>query len=180
MRAGEGREHKLSRVGLARRHGHSGAAFVDFHQLIDLGKIQPRCDAVHVKIQRDGDDVEISGALAVAEKRPLHALRARQQPQFSRRDAGAAVVVRVQADDRALAPLQIAAHPFDLVRIHVGHRDFDGVGQIQDHLPLRRRLPHVHHRFANFVRKLDFRRARNFPANTDTPRPCPPVAAAGP
>ena len=54
-----------------------------------------RMNAVHVKIQRDGNDVQISGAFAVAKQSSLDAIRAREQAEFRRGDAGAAVIVRV-------------------------------------------------------------------------------------
>ena len=60
-------------------------------------------DAVRVEVQGDGDDVEVAGALAVAEERALDAVGAGQQAELGGGDAGAAVVVRVQRDDGAVA-----------------------------------------------------------------------------
>ena len=117
---------------------------------------------MHVKIQRHGDDVQIARALAVAEQSSFDAIRAGEQAEFRRRHAGAAVVVRVQADDERVAVLDVAANPFDLVRINIGHRHLDRVRQIQNHLVLRRRLPHVHDRLGNFLRKFHFRHAETF------------------
>ena len=51
--------------------------------------------AVH--IHGDGNDVHVARALAVAEQRALHAVRAGQQAQFGVGHAAAPVVVRVQA-----------------------------------------------------------------------------------
>ena len=56
----------------------------------------------------------------------------------------------------------VAAHPFDLVRVNVRHRHLDGVRQIQDHLPLRRRLPDVHDGFADLHRELHLGRGEAF------------------
>ena len=117
---------------------------------------------MHVKVQRDGHDVEIAGALAVAEERAFDAVRAGEQAQFRRRHAGAAVVVRVQADDERVAVLDVPANPFDLVGIDVRHGHLDRVRQIQNHLALRRGLPDVHDRFGDFLGELHFRGAEAF------------------
>ena len=55
-------------------------------------------------------------------KRALDAIRPRHQPELGRRDPGAAVVMRMQANDQVLAIVEIAAHPFDLVGIDVRRR----------------------------------------------------------
>ena len=68
----------------------------------------------------------------------------------------------VQADDERVAVFDIAANPFDLIRINIGHRDFHRVRQIQNHLVLRRRLPHVHDGFGNFFRVFHFGHAETF------------------
>ena len=135
VRAAEGGEDQFAGVRLARRHGHAGAALIHFADGVEVGEIELRVDAVHVEVQRHGDDVEIAGALAVAEERAFDAVRAGQQAQLRGRHAGAAVVVRVQADDERVAVLDVAADPLDLVGIDVRHRDLDGVRQVQDHLP---------------------------------------------
>ena len=115
-----------------------------------------------VKVQGDGDDIEIAGALAVAKKRAFDAVRACEQTEFRRRHAGVAVVVRMQADDERVAVFDVPADPFDLVGIDIGHRDLDGVGQIQNHFPFWRRLPDIHDRLGNFLCELNFRGAETF------------------
>ena len=95
-------------------------------------------------------------------KRAFDAVRAGEQAKFRRRHAGAAVVVRVQADDERIAVLDVPANPFDLIRINIGHGDFDRVRQIQNHLVLRRRLPDVHDRLGNFLGEFHFRHAETF------------------
>ena len=71
-------------------------------------------------------DVDVAGALAVAEQRALDALAAGHQRQLGRGHGRAAVVVRVQADDHALAPRDLAAERLDQVGVEVGGRQLDG------------------------------------------------------
>jgi hypothetical protein len=47
---------------------------------LQVGEIQPGGDAVAVEVERDGDDVEVAGALAVAEKRALDAVAPASRP----------------------------------------------------------------------------------------------------
>ena len=48
-----------------------------------------------VQVQRDGDDVQVASALAVAEKRAFHAIRASHEAELGGGDSGAAVIVSV-------------------------------------------------------------------------------------
>ena len=111
MRAAERGEDQFARVRLARRNRHAGATLINVNDRIEIREIQFRINAVHVKIQRHGDDVQIAGAFAVAEQRAFDAIRAGEQAEFRRRHAGAAVIVRVQADDERVAV-------FDVRQIH--------------------------------------------------------------
>ena len=123
---------------------------------IQIAKVELGIDALRVEIQRNGYDVEIAGALAVAKKRAFDAVCAGHQAEFGGRDACAAVIVCVQRDDRGVALSQIAAEPFDLVGVHIRRRHFDGGGQIQDDLVRFGRLPDIDDGFANFQGILDF------------------------
>jgi len=61
---------------MARRHGHAGATLIDFNDGIQVAEVELGINTLHVKIQRHGDNVEVAGALAVAEKRAFDALTA--------------------------------------------------------------------------------------------------------
>ena len=114
---------------------------------------------MHVEIQGHGHDVQISRAFAIAEQSSFHSIRAGEQAEFRRGHAGATIVVSVQTDDKRIAVFEIAAHPFNLVGINIGHRDLDRVRQIQNHFPLGRRLPRVHHGLGNLLGIFHFRHA---------------------
>src|SRR5262249_33145968 len=67
VRAAEGGEDQFAGVRLARRHFHAGAALVNFAQRVKITEIEAGIDSMHVEIERDGDDIEVAGAFAIAE-----------------------------------------------------------------------------------------------------------------
>ena len=60
-------------------------------------------DALGEHVQRQSDHIHIAGALAIAQQRALDPLGAGHHRQLGGGDAGAAVVVRVDAEDDAVA-----------------------------------------------------------------------------
>ncbi len=66
----------------------------------------------------------------------------------------------VETDNERVTISDVAAHPFDLVGIHVGHGHFDGVRQIKDHFVLRGGLPDLHHRFGDLFRERNLSGAK--------------------
>ena len=148
--AREGREDEVAAVRVTVVHAHAGHAFVDFADGAEVTEVEVRVDAVREHVQRDGDDIEVTRALAVAEERAFDAVRASHQAELGGGDAGAAVVVRVQGDDGHLAIAEVAAEPFNLVGVRVRRASFDGQGKVQDDLTLRGSAPGLGDRFADF------------------------------
>ena len=109
-------------------------------------------DALRQQVERERDDVDVARALAVAEERALDALAAGHQRELGRRHGRAAVVVRVQADDHALAARDPAAERLDQVGVEVGRRELDGRRQVEHQPALGRRLEHVHDGLADLER----------------------------
>ena len=99
-------------------------------QGVDVADVELRVDALAEQVHGQVDDVDVAGALAVAEQRALDPVGAGEQAQFRRRHSRAAVVVRVQADKERVAVPDVSAKPLDLVGVHIGHGDLDGVRQI--------------------------------------------------
>jgi hypothetical protein len=97
----------------------------------------------------------IAGALAVAEERALDAVGAGHVAQLGGGHAGAAVVVRVQADDVPLGMFLVRDEPLDHVGVLVRHHQLDRVRQVQDDWLFRRRAPRVADRFADFQGEID-------------------------
>ena len=64
---------------------------------VDVGEVEPRMDALRVEIERERHEVDVAGALAIAEQTALDAVGAGHQPELRCRHAGAAIVMRMQA-----------------------------------------------------------------------------------
>ncbi len=107
---------------------HGAADFVD------VGEVDHRVDALDEHVQAQGHQVHVAGPLAVAEQAAFDPVRAGQVAQLGGRDAGAAVVVRVQGQDDALPRVQVAAHPLDGVGVDVGGGHFHRGRQVDDDL----------------------------------------------
>ena len=150
MRTRKRRIHQIAGIRVARVHGQLGAVLDHRAHAVDVRKIQPRRHALRIQIHRQGEQVHIAGALAMAKQTALHPLGAGHHRQLGRRHRRATVVVRVHAENQAVAARQMAVHPFDLVGVGVGGGQLHRSRQVDDHLVLRRRLPHCADRIADF------------------------------
>ncbi|MNM69437.1 hypothetical protein D3C81_810330 [compost metagenome] len=140
---------QVADIGMARVHRQLVALLDHLAHAVDVGEVQLRVDALGVHVQRHGDQVDVAGALAVAEQAAFHAVGAGHQAQLGGGHAGAAVVVGVQADQHAVAAVDVAAEPLDLVGVDVRRGRLDGRRQVEDQLLLRGRLEHADHRVAH-------------------------------
>ncbi len=113
--------------------------------LVHVGEVDLRVDALAEQVHAQGDQVDVAGAFAVAEEAALDAVGAGQVAELGRGDAGAAVVVRVQGEHDRVAVRQVAVHPLDRVGVDVRRRHFDGRRQVQDHLVLGAGLEDLGH-----------------------------------
>ena len=116
--------------------------------LVDVGEVDHRVDALAEQVQAERHQADIPGPLAVAEQAALDPVRPGQHRQLGVGNRGAPVVVGMHGQADVLAPGQLAAHPLDLVGVHIGRGALDGAGQVEDDLPAGPRLPDVHHRLA--------------------------------
>jgi hypothetical protein len=73
---------------------------------VDVREVEVRMDALRVEVEGERHQVDVAGALAVAEQAALDPVGAGHQAQLGGGDRGAAVVVRVEADDHAVAALR--------------------------------------------------------------------------
>ena len=162
VRTAERRENQLAGIRLPRRHRQARAALINLADLPQIGEVEIRMNAEHVEVQGHRDHIQIARALAVAEESSLHPVRAGQESQFGGGHTRGAIVVGVQADNEAVPVADVAAHPFNLIGVHIRSRYLHRAGQVQDHLPLRCGLPHGHHRFGNLQRELEFGGAEAF------------------
>src|SRR5690349_18199185 len=98
------------------------AMFDGADDLVDIGDGEPRVDTLAEQIERQSDDVDIAGALTIAEQRPFDPFRPRHHGEIGGGDRGAAVVMRMHAEDYAIAVADVAAKPLDLVGIDIWRR----------------------------------------------------------
>ena len=149
MRAREGGVHQLAGVRMAGIDRQFRTGVGDSDQTAEIAQIQAGIHALRVQVEGDRDDVDVAGALAVAEQRAFDPLAAGQHAQLRGRDAGAAVVVGVQAEDDAVTALHVAEEPLDLVGVHVGSRQFDRRRQVDDDAPVGAGIPGLDHGVAH-------------------------------
>ena len=120
-----------------------GAVLDRAPDLVDVGEVDLRVDALAEQVQPQGHQADVAGALAVAEQAALDAVGAGHHGQLGGGDRGAAVVVRVQADRGELATGQLPGEPLDLVGVDVRRGHLDRGRQVQDDLAAVVGLPHV-------------------------------------
>ena len=149
VRAGEGRVDQVARVGVARVDRQLGAVLHGATDLVDVGEVDLRVDALAEQVHRQRDQVDVAGPLAVPEQAALDAVGAGHHRELGRRDRRTAVVVRVQRDRGVLAPGQLAGEPLDLVGVDVRRGHLDGGRQVEDDLAAVLGLPHVGDRLAD-------------------------------
>ena len=107
------------------------------------------------QVQGHGDDVDVAGALAIAEQGALDPLCARHQRKLRRRDRGAAIVMRVDRQDHARAVGDAPPEPLELVRVGVWRRHLDRRRQVENEPLRRRRLDDVLDRLADLEREIE-------------------------
>jgi hypothetical protein len=93
--AGEGGIDQVARVRVARVDRELVAVLDGATDLVDVGEVDHRVDALAEQVQPQRDQAYVAGALAVAEQATLDPVGARQHGQLGVGHRGAPVVVRV-------------------------------------------------------------------------------------
>ena len=140
---------------MPRVHGQLVALLHDPLGLVDLREVEAGIDALGQQVEGERDEIDVAGALAVPEQRPLDAVGAGHQPQLRRRHGRAAVVVRVHAEDDLVARGEVALEPLEPVGVDVGRERLDRGRQVHDHLLLGRRPPRRRRRLADLERVVE-------------------------
>ena len=87
VRAGEGGVDQIAGVRVALVHGQLVAVLDGALDLVDVGEVDLRVDALGEQVQPERDQVDVAGALAVAEQAALDAVGAGQHAQLGGGDA---------------------------------------------------------------------------------------------
>ena len=153
--AREGGVDHLADPRMTRMDRNVGAVVDHLDDLVRPRQVQLRIDALAVEVHCQGDDVHVAGALAVAQQRAFDALGAGQQRQLCGSHRAAAIIVRMNGDDHAVAILDVLAEILDLIGMVVRPRHFHRGRQVEDALVVRGGLPHIHDRFADPQREID-------------------------
>ena len=96
--------------------------FSRFNQIIDVRESQFRVNALGKQVQPQRDDVDIAGALAIAEQRAFDPVGPGHHRHLGGGDATAAVVMGVNRQDHRVAVGEPTGHPFDLVGVDIRGR----------------------------------------------------------
>ena len=95
MRAGEGGVDQFARVRVALMHRRLRAMLGDVADAVDVAEVELGIDPCVNRFKRQRDDVDVAGALAIAEQGALDAVGAGHQRELRRGDRGAAIVMRM-------------------------------------------------------------------------------------
>ena len=72
--------------------------------LVDVADVELRVHSLTEQVHAERDDVDVAGALAVAEQRAFDAVRTRHQSELRGGDRTTPVVVRMQRQHDAVTP----------------------------------------------------------------------------
>src|SRR5207237_3106582 len=108
MRARESGIDELAGIGMAWMHQKLIAVLDGADDLVNVGDHEAGVYPLAEQIERQGNDIDIPGALAIAEERPFDPLRARHYRKLGGRDSGAAIVVRMHAEGDRVAVADVA------------------------------------------------------------------------
>ena len=98
MGTGKGGKYQLPGIRMPWIHLHLRTALAHLCDGLDIFNLQFRIDALREHVVGNVQDIHITGALSISQKRSLHALRAGQKRQLRSRNPGSPVIMRVQGN----------------------------------------------------------------------------------
>ena len=149
VRTGEGGEHEIAGIRVTLGNLQLVAVLNRLANLRNVGIIDLRIDALREEVQTKRDQIDVAGALAVAQQAAFDTIGTGKHGQLGGGHAHALIVVRVQRQHHGVARHQIVRHVFHLIGEHVRSGHFHRCRQIDDHRMLRSRLDDVDHRIAH-------------------------------
>ena len=137
VRARERGIDQVARVRVAGVHRQLVAMLHGAADFVDVREVQSGVHALRIEIQGDVHQVQVAGALAVAEEAAFEAVGACHHGKFAGGGAGAPIVVRMDRKHDGIAARQVAVHPLDHVGEDVGRRMLYRRRQVDHALVLR-------------------------------------------
>lgn len=110
----KGGEDELSSPRVSRVNSEVVALRDGIDDIVEVGEVELRGNALGVKVEGEGDDVDVAGALAVPEEAALDAVGSGHEAEFGGGDSGSSVVVGVEGDDTAVTVGDVLAEVLDL------------------------------------------------------------------
>ena len=162
VRAREAGVHQISDVGRSRRSLHLGAVLHGAADLVDVREVDARINSLAEKIQAQGQQVNVTGALTLSQEAAFDTVCAGEECKFSTGDTGSTIIVRVNRQRNVLASGKVTRHVLDLVGEDIGGRALNGRGQVEDDLAAILGLPDVHNGFAHFQCEITLGINKNF------------------
>ena len=162
VRAREAGVHQIADIGRTRRSLHLSAVLHGAANLIDVREVDARINSLAEKIQSQGQQVNVTGALALSQEAAFDAVRAGEECKFSTGDTGSTIIVRVDRQRNVLASGKVTRHVLDLVGKDIGGRAFNGRGQVEDDLAAFLWLPDIHNGFTHFQCEITLGINKNF------------------
>ena len=153
---------EVANVWRTRRSLHLGAVLDRAADLVDVREVDARINSLAEKIQAQGQQVNVTGALTLPQKTAFDSVCAGEECKFSTGDTGSTIIVRVNRQRNVLASGKVTRHVLDLVGEDIGGRAFNGRGQVEDDLAAFLGLPDVHNGFAHFQCEITLGINKNF------------------
>ena len=112
--------------------GQLVAIFRHAHEIIHIRDIELGVNALAEHVHGHGDDINIAGALTIAEQGAFDTVCTRHQAKLSCGHRTAAIIMGVEAVGDAIAIFEIAHAPFNLIGVDVGRGGLNRERQIED------------------------------------------------
>jgi hypothetical protein len=114
MTPGKRGEDELAGPRVAGVNGQVVALGDGLDRLEQAGEVEVGMDALGVEVDAEGDEVDVSGALAVAEETAFYTVATGKEAKFRGSNPGATVVVSVETDDDVFAIVDVPCEVFNL------------------------------------------------------------------
>ncbi len=157
VRTREARVDEIARIRVTRMNRQLVAILDGLLDLVNVAEVEVRRDALRVEVEREVDDVDVAGPLAVAEEAALHAIGTCHHRKLGCGRPRATVVVRMHREDDRLAPGHVAAQPLDLVGEAIGREVLHRRRAVDDDRPLGRGAELLDDRIDHAPREIHLR-----------------------
>src|SRR5690606_7823779 len=119
MRTRECSEDQITGIWVTWMYWQTGTFFNSRDDFVNVGEIQIWCNTLGIHVQCNRRHIDVTGTLTISEDTAFHTVSTSHDRQFRCCDATTTVVMTMYRNDHAVAALDIAVHPFNLIGIDV-------------------------------------------------------------